>query len=224
MPDLNTDIHLDMFAEGKRKRSFTARLKKALRVLRGKDDVYGLEWGDPESNPPLRYVRDHFLVPYISPEKTLVEIGPGGGRWTRYMLEAKKIYAVDYHPEILNELKANISACNIVHVVNHGADFPTIPPASIDFLFSFGTFVHLDLDIIDQYLANMKQLLKPDGQVVLQYADFTKPLARSNVGFSNNNPERMRRLVTSHGYSILEEDDKTLWHSAIIRFGMADSV
>lgn len=25
------------------------------------------------------YVRDHYLVPYIDPSKTVLEIGPGGG-------------------------------------------------------------------------------------------------------------------------------------------------
>ncbi|MDH3346598.1 MAG: class I SAM-dependent methyltransferase [Desulfobulbaceae bacterium] len=219
MPDLNTNIHLDMFAAGKRKRSFAARLKKAIMVLRGKDDIYGLEWGDPETNPPLQYVRDHFLLPYISADKTVVEIGPGGGRWTRYMLSAKRIYAVDYHPEILNELKANITTTNIVPVTNSGDDFPSIPEGSIDFLFSFGTFVHLDLDIIDRYLKNIKPLLKAEGEVVIQYADFTKPLAQTNEGFSNNDPDKMRQLVKSHGYVIKEEDVKTMWHSSIIRFG-----
>jgi len=100
MPKLDTTLHLDMFSAGKRRRSLSSRIKKAINVLLARNDVYGLEWGDPEVNEPLRYVRNHFLTPYIAPSTTLVEIGPGGGRWTRYMLTAKRIYAVDYHQEL----------------------------------------------------------------------------------------------------------------------------
>jgi 16S rRNA A1518/A1519 N6-dimethyltransferase RsmA/KsgA/DIM1 with predicted DNA glycosylase/AP lyase activity len=63
---------------------------------------------DPETVPPLGYVRDHFLRPYLYPDATVLEIGPGGGRWTQYMLGVKKNYAVDYHTELLSELKRNI--------------------------------------------------------------------------------------------------------------------
>lgn len=223
MPKLDTTLHLDMFRAGKWRRSLIYRVGKAIRVLLAKNDVYGLEWGDPEVVPPLRYVRDHFLKPYILPNTIVVEIGPGGGRWTCYMLNAKQIYAVDYHQEILNEIKSNFDATNITYIKNNGDDFPNIQDRSIDFLFSFGTFVHLDVDIIDRYLANMKLLLKHESNVVIQYSDKTKPLGKNNKAFSENDPNKMRELILSHGYSIYEEDVKTMWHSSIVRFGLLNT-
>lgn len=220
MPKLDTTMHLDMFRHGKRQRSLANRIRKAFEVLVAKNDVYGLEWGDPDVVPPLTYVRDHFLKPYISPNTTVVEIGPGGGRWTQYMLKAKRLYAVDYHQELLNELKSNFDAGNIAYIKNNGDDFPNIKDGSVDFLFSFGTFVHLDVDIIDRYLRNMKALLNKGSNAVIQYSDKTKPLGKGNAGFSENDPDRMRELILSHGYSIYEEDVKTLWHSSIVRFGL----
>jgi len=135
------------------------------------------------------------------------------------MLDVERLYAVDYHQELLNELKSNFDTDNFVYIKNNGDDFPNIPNASVDFVFSFGTFVHLDLDIIDRYLRNMKELLKEGASAVIQYSDKTKPLGEQNAGFSENDPERMRELITSHGYSIYEEDVKTMWHSSIVRFG-----
>lgn len=199
------------------------RIKKAVQVLLAKDEIYGLEWGDPEVSPPLRYIRDHFLQPYISSETTVVEIGPGGGRWTRYMLNAKQIYAVDYHQELLDELKSNFDSARIIFLKNDGDNFPNVPNESVDFVFSFGTLVHLDIDIIDRYLKNIKPLLKPESNVVLQYSDKTKPLAAMNDGFSENNPDQMRKIVQSHGYNIYEEDEKTMWHSSLLRFGLRNS-
>ena len=201
------------------------RLKKSIKIfikiLLGEDDIYGMEWGNPDGSLCLRYVRDHFLVPYITQDSVIVEIGPGGGRWTRYMLAAKEIYAIDYYQEMLREFNKNFHGHkNVKCVKNNGDDFPGISPNSIDFVFSYGTFVHLDIDIIDRYLGNMKPLLKTKANVVIQYSDKTKPLARMNEGFSDNDPDKMRSLILSHGYIVYEEDTKSISHSSIIRFGL----
>ena len=85
-------------------------------------------------------------------------------------------------------------------------------------MFSFGTFVHLDQDLIKEYLVNIRSIIKPGANVVIHYSDKGKAMARSNEGFSDNDPETMRRLVTESGYRIVEEDVTTMWHSALIRF------
>lgn len=218
MPNLETTLHLEMLEGGRRRMRFPMRLRKAIRLLFGTGLVYGLEWGDPDEIPPLRYVRGHFLQRFVTPETTVLEIGPGGGRWTRYMLHARRIYAVDYYPEVLRELRRNFDRPNITFIANNGDDFPGVPDASIDFAFSFGAFVHLDLPIIDGYLRNLTRVLKPTATAVIHYSDKTKPLGQSNGGFSENDPARMRALVLSHGYVIQEEDLGTMWHSSIIRF------
>jgi cyclopropane fatty-acyl-phospholipid synthase-like methyltransferase len=136
------------------------------------------------------------------------------------LLGTRRVYAVDYHQELLDELRSNFRPRHLVFVKNNGDDFPGVPPASIDFIFSFGTFVHLDQDTIARYLVNMRGLLAPGGHVVIQYSDKSKPIARRSKAFSQNDPDTMRRLVASHGYEIQEEDTNTMWHSAVIRFGL----
>jgi SAM-dependent methyltransferase len=220
MPNLQTPMHLEMHRTLTGKRKFSKRLAAAIKMVAGSGYVYGMEWGDPDGNPPLVYIRDQFVIPYAKPDSVGLEIGAGGGRWTKYLITMKKLYAVDFHQELLDELTKNFASPKIVCVRNNGNDFPGIPDQSIDFLFSFGCFVHLDADIIEAYLRNMKRLLKPTSEVVIQYSDKTKPLGRDNPGFSENDPERMRKLVSSFGYTIREEDTKTLWHSAVIRFGL----
>jgi len=88
----------------------------------------------------------------------------------------------------------------------------------VDFIFSFGCFVHLDAHLIEGYVKNMKNILKPGGNVVIHYSDQSKIMAQINPGFSDNRPERMRAMVTGAGFRVLEEDLTTLWHSSIIRF------
>src|SRR5207253_9452035 len=72
---------------------------------------------------------DRYVLAYIRPEDTAVEIGPGGGRWTRYLLDFKKLYVVDYHAELLAELKKNFCKPGMEFIKNNGTDFPVLRSA-----------------------------------------------------------------------------------------------
>jgi SAM-dependent methyltransferase len=218
MPDLKTTLHLDMLKEHRRANPFLLRLKRAVKILLAYRDFYGLEWGDPEVDWSLRFLRDRYARAYVNPSHTALEIGPGGGRWTRYLLGFGKLYVVDYYPAMFKELKKNFSKPNMVFVLNHGTDFPGVPEGSIDFLFSFDCFVHLEADIIDAYLKNIFHVLKPGGNAVIHYSDKTKVYAQVTPSFSENTPEQMRRMVVDAGFRILEEDLTTMPHGSIIRF------
>ena len=201
MPELNTKLYLSQ--------------------LKGRDPkvgLHGLQWGDPEKSRRLNYIKRKFIVPFIDSTHTALEIGPGGGRWTRYLLDFKKIYAVDYHQELLDELKKNYNKPNMVFIKNNGTDFPGIPENSIDYVFSFGVFVHLDLNIIEEYVKNLQTIIKPTTNIVIQYSDKTKKQAQLNATFSENYPEKMRQLVKNYDFKILDEDLTTLPHSSVIHF------
>jgi len=217
MPDLNTTLHLKMLRP-KKKRKLLPRIFAAIKRELASPNVYGLQWGDPDVVRPLRFIRDRYVLPYVSLGHTAVEIGPGGGRWTRYLVDFKTLYVVDYHAEALAELKKNFCKSNMEFIKNNGTDFPGIAERSVDYLFSFGTFVHLDAPIIETYLANMKMILKPGANAVIQYSDKTKIMAQLNESFSENTPEKMRTMVLNAGYTIREEDLTTIWHSSVIRF------
>lgn len=137
MPDLNTSLHTDML-KGHHKGHHNVRLTRRIsRVLRRKNrSLYGLQWGDPESVPGLRNIRDHWVAPYVSSDQTAVEIGPGGGRWTRYLLGFQRLYVVDFYDELLAELRKNFNEPNMVFVKNAGADLPGIPQSSVDYVFT----------------------------------------------------------------------------------------
>jgi SAM-dependent methyltransferase len=197
---------------------FLSRVLPSFRRSPATKGVYGLEWGDPDYVEPLKFIRDRYVLPYVDPAQTAVEIGPGGGRWTRYLLGFRKLYVVDFHAEMLAELKSNYHEPNMTFVKNNGSDFPGIDKHSIDFVFSFDAFVHFDLPLIERYLANIKDIVKPGANIVIHYSDQTKIMAQVNRGFSDNTPEKMRQLIVGAGFKILEEDLTTMWHSSIARF------
>ncbi|MGF7162086.1 SAM-dependent methyltransferase [Rhodoligotrophos appendicifer] len=202
----NIDLHLD-------------KLRKAReRGLIDQHGLYGLQWGHPDERKDLVAVRDRFLWPLIHPDKIAVEIGPGGGRWTRYLVPCRTLYVVDLYAELLEELKRNFHVPNMVFIQNSGTDFPGMAPMSADLIFSYGTFVHFELPMISTYLTSIANILRPGGDVVLQYADKTKPVGAATPSFPDCDPARMAALVRDHGFTIVDQDDVTLNNSGIIRF------
>src|SRR5690349_14845769 len=118
MPDLSTSLHLDMLARSRRERSFPKRILRALRRELS-TPLYGLEWGDPEIVEPLNFIRNRYVLPYVNAQHRAVEIGPGGGRWTRYLLGFATLFAVDYHQELLDELKRNFGEQRCIQFIKN---------------------------------------------------------------------------------------------------------
>ncbi len=210
MPGLDTTLHLDMLRKEKKQLS--------------EGQVYGMQWGDPETMPTLCYVRERYVVPFVDSKQTAIEIGPGGGRWTQYLQGFKKLYAIDYYQEMLDELAKTFNKEHIVRIKNNGTDFPNVPDESIDFVFSFDTFVHLDIEIIDEYLIEMFRVMKQGAYAVIHYSDKTKDYAFKNPGFSVNSPELMRSMIRRRGFVIRDESTTATRHSSIVCFTKNEDV
>jgi SAM-dependent methyltransferase len=217
LPDLNTQLHLNMWQDYRHQRTISGRARRAIRQFLS-HDLYGLEWGGPEVVEPLRFIRNRYVLPYVKPEHVAVEIGPGGGRWTRYLLGFRTLYVVDYHPELLAELRRSFNKPNMRFIANGGCDFPGIQEGLVDFVFTFGCFVHLDVHLIAGYLENIRRILKPGGNALVRYSDKSKIMAQVNASFSEHTRGQMRQMVSRSGFRVLEEDLTTMWHSSLIRF------
>jgi hypothetical protein len=185
---------------------------------RPRGDIYGMHWGDPEYVEPLAFIKRRYLLPLLKQEHVVLEIGPGGGRWTQYLRGARRLYVVDYYQEMLDELRRSFDAPNIVPVRNNGDDFPGVPDAEVDLVFSFDAFVHFELPLVESYLRNMWRIMKPGARGFIHYSDKTKIMAAINEAFAANDPATMRELVRNCGYTTVLEDTTTMWHSAIIVF------
>lgn len=178
---------------------------------------YGDQWGDPEELPALAAVRDRFARPFAAPERTALEIGPGGGRWTQYLLPCARVVCVDLNPEMFPTIRQRFpDADHLEFVQTSGTDLPGVAEASVDLVFSFGTFVHLDPELVDGYLASVVPTLRPGADVVIQYPEKRKRRARENPGFALNTAPLMAGLLRRHGLTVLQHDEDTLDHSNVV--------
>lgn len=189
------------------------------RKLKGKrGQFYGDHWGLPEEKPHLKLLVEKYLLPYVNENHTALEIGSGGGRWTQYLAGFGKLIASDINPKMIDLIKKRFADFdNIEHVVSNGTDYPGVEHNSVDFVFSYGVFVHIDPLEIFYILKHLKPLLKETGIAAIQYSDQNKEKARNNEGFSRNNPDLMRAMVEYHGYKVTE-DYQDFSHSSLIMF------
>lgn len=179
---------------------------------------YGDRWGDPLNVPELRAVRARFVDPFVGADVTALEIGSGGGRWTQFLLPCRRIYCVELNREMFTYLAARFAeARHLVFTPSSGTDIPGVPAGSIDFAFSFGTLVHLEVDLIEAYLRSLAPLMRVGGQACLHVANTRKPAGRAKDGFADNDPERMAALLARTGFSVRDLDDGTLATATVVR-------
>lgn len=188
------------------------------RKLKGeKGEFYGDHWGLPANKPHLKFLVENFLTPNINKSQVALEIGSGGGRWTQYLKGFKKLYASDINPEMITLLKKRFEKeKNIEYILSGGSDYKGVTD-KVDFVFSYGVFVHIDPLEIYNIFKNLKPLLNKNAKLIIQYSDQNKEAARNNKGFSRNNPDLMRCMIEHNGYKIVEEDF-SFHHSSLAVF------
>jgi len=99
------------------------------------------------------------------PTGTILEIGPGFGRWTQYLRQlCSKLILVDLSERCIDACRERFSADpHIEYIVNDGASLEMVPDRSVDFIFSFDSLVHAEADAVSAYVAQAARKLKPGG-------------------------------------------------------------
>ncbi len=108
--------------------------------------------------------------------EVIADIGTGSGyfsfRLAQHVGESGRVYAVDVNPDTIRQMNRRIRDMGAINIVTILADpdDPLIPCDSVDRFFLCNTWHHIERQT--DYLALMKRMLKPSGQVVM--IDFHK--------------------------------------------------
>lgn len=162
----------------------------------------GDEWNNPEqigidvpADQIVPYLDEQVFTPFLENCEVLLEIGPGGGRFTQILLpKCRKLIAADTSPTMLKLLQERLAHYpNLEYMLLDGQGLSSIPDQSIDAAFSYGVFVHLQHWDIYNYLAELHRVLKPKGKAIIQHSNtFSEPgwqLFLSEVPESLNKPK-----------------------------------
>jgi ubiquinone/menaquinone biosynthesis C-methylase UbiE len=180
------------------------------------EEHFGDRWGCPDSFAPLIEVRRRFIDPYFVTGSTVLEIGSGGGRWTQYFLTAGRLIVVEFNPESFNCLRQRFPDLRFTPYQTSGYEMKGIETASVDLVFTFDVFVHLEPEGIKAYLIEIERVLKPKGVAVVHYGDISKEIARDNPGFSRMIRPLMEELIAATRLRVLAHDEDIMFHSNLV--------
>lgn len=130
---------------------------------------HGEEW-TKSAEWKEKIVRD-WLIPYLPDGGRLLEIGPGGGRWTEILQRrAARLSVVDVAELPIALCQKRFRDCeNIAYFVGDGRSIP-VPDLSIDGIWSYDVFVHITPLDVRQYFFEFARILRPGGYAVIHHA------------------------------------------------------
>ena len=119
----------------------------------------GEEWSQPSGNSAAQWAGTIFPHRDRLPADTILEIAPGFGRWTNYLKDyCNELWAVDKSSDCIEACQQRFASVSHVRCfLNDGRSLSMIPDASVDFVFSFDSFVHPDRDVVEGYCANLER-------------------------------------------------------------------
>ncbi len=154
-------------------------------------DEWSAAWGGPKAQ---WYGAIYPRIARWLPARRTLEIAPGHGRWTQFLLaHTGEYYGVDISPRAIERCRQRFSAFTRAHfVLNDGRSLAAAPDASVDFAFSYDSMVHLEMDVMDAYCAQIVRKLTADGVAFIHHSN-----ALGGIDDDNPNAEGRGKTVSA---------------------------
>jgi SAM-dependent methyltransferase len=168
-------------------------------------DTGGEEWSRDEAWK--QSIIHSFIDRYIPAASSILEIGPGGGRWTEVLLErASRYIGIDISASCIDACRARFKDNDHARfVVGSGSDLELVPSSSIHALWSFDVFVHINQSEVDKYADEFDRVLKPGAIAIVHHGTVGGAFGgwRSNL-----TQEAMMEILGSRGFGIVESTEE----------------
>ncbi len=160
----------------------------------------GDEWSGPWGSAEAQWWGT--LLPRLHaflPAATILELGPGHGRWTQYLKgRCDELILVDLAENCIDACRERFAAdTNITYHVNDGASLPGVADRSVDLAFSFDSLVHAEADALAGYARELSRVLKPDGVGFIHHSNMAE--LRARAALARRVPERWRKPLSARG-------------------------
>jgi SAM-dependent methyltransferase len=153
---------------------------------------------------------DEVMLRHMRPGTTIVEIGPGAGRWTEALQAiAERLIVVDLSDLCIQLCRQRFAgATNMEFHVNDGRSLAAIDSAGVDGVWSFDVFVHVAPPEIEAYVAEIARVMRPGAHAVIHHAAAGRDGDSADLGQrSNMTGQRFAEIVRQEGLSLLEQFD-----------------
>jgi ubiquinone/menaquinone biosynthesis C-methylase UbiE len=160
----------------------------------------GEEW-TPSEEWKASVIRS-ILEKYVRTGSSVLEIGPGGGRWTGQLIERSiNFLAVDISEPCVVLCQEKFSAFTQARfIVGSGCDLLGVPDDSVDALWSFDVFVHINREEVERYADEFRRVMRAGAIGIIHHGSVGGTLGgwRSNLTH-----EAMLNLLKQRGFEIV---------------------
>ena len=151
---------------------------------------------------------NNMIHKYIKNNSTVLEIGPGGGRWTSILKEiSNNLILADISPKCLDICKEKFEDFKHIkyNLIEKNLEF--LDNSSIDYVWSYDVFVHINPSTIKNYILDFKRILKPNGIAIIhhsgKYSDYSNPEEGWRAFFGK---DEFEKLVKENNMKIIEQN------------------
>lgn len=161
-----------------------------------------------------RLIRER-LERYMPTDGTLLEVGPGGGRWTEALLaRSRALMLVDVAAKCLSLCRERFNADPRLryHLVDPTRpsfiDATAVPDESVDGVWSYDVFVHINPTDISKYLKDFHRILRPGANAVIHHTGRTPSDRDYDEAFrSQMNAQFFAHLARQAGLDVVDQSD-----------------
>lgn len=142
----------------------------------------------------------------IPDNSSIIEIGPGGGRWSEFLLKkATKLNLVDISDKCLELCRKRFGKnSNVNYNLIKDVNFNFAGKNSVDVVFSYDVFVHIDKSQITEYFIEFERVLKNKGKIILHYSKVGDKFGEYRSRFTSDD---MNSLMNSLNLKLIKEYD-----------------
>ena len=152
---------------------------------------------------------DGMMLKYIKKGSIILEIGPGAGRWSEILQGlAIRLVLADISKKCLDICRKRFK--NYEHVeyylVERGLGF--IPDSTIDYIWSYDVFVHINPSDIEAYIIDFERILKPGGYAIIHHSgQYSSEKNAREVGFrSHMDGDQFAHIAKKHELELIEQN------------------
>jgi ubiquinone/menaquinone biosynthesis C-methylase UbiE len=136
----------------------------------------------------------------------ILEIGPGAGRWTEILLPmSSRFWGVDISERCIAICRERFSSYSKAEFyVTRGDDLASVPDASVDALWSYDVFVHVNQREFGTYARDFIRVMRPGAIGVISHG---KSGGMHGGWRSDLSAESVAGSLTHNGFEIVQQFD-----------------
>ena len=165
----------------------------------------GEEWS---LSPEWRQsIIDDLLLANMPKSASVLEIGPGGGRWSTVLREhAAELTLADVSEGAIEACRQLFAGDEHVRfIVTNGADLKGVANESIDYVWSFDVFVHIAPGDQAGYISEFARVMRPGARGVIHHAGAGSTAEGWRSGMTG---ERFAGLLAQNGLRVISQSDR----------------